>query len=383
MSVLALAASVASAQSLSPQSPIVTDLNGNPAGITMPGQEFLFKIPLTNVTTSPQTNVLGVAVPLTDGMNVVNPVSTYGSIAGSGTAEGTAYRGSLDASTSITRRYTVKLGVKSDQGQQDISVNLPGDSGFGNGSQLAAWPPANYGSGTGTIAEAASATSNELIVVSTTGLLGSTIYKNLRTGELIHVSSIEPSTKKLRVRRGQFGNVPPAACEAGDVLAFEGVPIPDGVGAGVAMIVGVNAVPGLIGNTKVNIEDIVHPRVGDLMITLQAEAEMNVESQDPFGQIIIERKKVTTSTILMNPVGNGLANGSNISNVSFADNGTTEVESQLNGLTSGVTYIPYESLETMADIEGGDVTTWTLRVSDIASPAVGYIKGGWSIEPLN
>lgn len=93
--------------------------------------------------------------------------------------------------------------------------------------------------------------------------------------------------------------------------------------------------------------------------------------------------KETTSVIVLAPLAGGLANGADFSNVSFADNGTTESEAQTGNLTPGTTYIPYEDLSTFADNDGAAITTWTLRISDISSPAVGYIKGGWKLEPLN
>ncbi len=353
----AVLAGLAFSQSFSPQQAKITDLAGNPVGLTTPGQEFLFSVPVMNVTPNEQTGSLGVAVPLTDGMDVVNPVSNYGSVAASQTADGSAFRGKLATDLNLKRLYEVKIGFKSDQGQQDTTIRLPGNTGFGNGTQLAAWPTQTFGSGT--VSAAATAAATELLVNSTVGLLGGSLYKNGRTGEIIHVRAVEPTGNKILVKRGQFGGVNPAPVQAGDTLVFEGVPIPDATAAGVAFRVPVTPVPGPVGNVRLIIESIVHPRVGDLMITLEDGA--------------------STPVMCLGPLEGGLASGADITDVIFDDSATTTAEAQTGRLLAGE-YQPFEPLSTVADTDGTSVSAWTVRVSDIAAPTVGYVKG-WSLEP--
>jgi hypothetical protein len=356
-SAFAVLAGVAFCQGLSPQEAKITDLSGNPVGLTTPGQEFLFHMPVKNVTSATQTNAIGVAVPLTDGMDVVNPVSNYGDVAVGETEEGSPFRGTLSVSENLRRLYEVKVGLKSDQGQQDTTIKLPGNTGFGNGSQLAAWPTQSFASAN--VAAAAGADAAEVLVNSTAGVLGGSLYKNQRTGELIHVRTVEPTGNKLLIKRGQFGGVNPAPLEAGDSLVFEGVPIPDATAAGVAFKVPVTAVPGPVGNIRLKIESIVHPRVGDLMISVEDGA--------------------STPVLVLAPLEGGMARGADMTDVTFVDSATTSAEAQMGRLAAGE-YQPFMPLSTVANTDGTSVTSWTVRVSDIAAPTVGYVKG-WSLEP--
>lgn len=369
------------AQNLSPQATKITDLHGNPTGISTPGQEFLFYVPVKNVTTATQTNVLGVAVPLSNPVTIIDPASNYGNIADGVTTDGSSYRGKLEAGSPVARRYSIKVGFKSDQEQFEREISLPGNTGFENGAHIAAWPPSGYGTATATVAEPAAANASVISLVATKDssnkplIFGGSIYTNLRTGELIVVNTVEPETNKIRVRRGQYGNVPAAECLPGDLLAFEGVPIPDAVRAGVALKSTVTPVPGAIGELKLFIEDIVHPRIGDLLLTLECEGLGQAET--PLGTTYTVKQ--TTSVLVLEPLAGGLANGSNISNVTFADGGTS-TDSTSGTLTSGTTYEPIEPFSTFADLDGSDVTTWTLRISDVVSPGLGYVKGGWTLD---
>lgn len=358
----------AAAQGLAPQPAQVLDFSDQPAAISTPGQQFKFLVPLHNITSSTQTNVVGVSVPISPDITIIGPAADYGDIAASATANGTAYVGQLGTSVTLQRSYTVKLGVKSDQEEMEFpQIKLPGATGFGNGAHIAAWPPVGFGGAGVALSANAGANDRDLYVNSTTGLMNSTVLRNTRTGELVHLSSIDSSTGHIQVRRSQFGTVAPSPMAAGDTLVFEGVAIPDAISAGVPLKVNVAPVAGAVGPIRVHIDEIVHPHVSDLMITLEAKYTSGTEV-------------ITTSSILMGPIDGGLGNGANISDISFADNGTTEADALTGPPVAGTVYQPVDSLDNFAALDGATLLSWTIRISDIAAPTVGYIKGGWSID---
>lgn len=359
----------AAAQGLAPQPAQVLDFSDQPAAISSPGQLFKFIVPLHNITSSTQTNVVGVSVPVSPDITIIGPAAGYGDIAASATANGSAYVGQLGTSVTLQRSYTVKLGVKSDQEEVDFpEIKLPGATGFGDGTHIAAWPLVGFGGVEGvTISADAGASDRDLYVNSTAGLMNSTVLRNTRTGELVHLSSIDASTGHIQVRRSQFGTVAPSPMAAGDTLVFEGVAIPDAISAGVPLKVNVAPVAGAVGPIRVHIDEIVHPHVSDLMITLEAKYTSGTEV-------------ITTSSILMGPIDGGLGNGANISDISFADNGTTEADALTGPPVAGTVYQPVDSLDNFAALDGATLLSWTVRISDIAAPTVGYIKGGWSID---
>lgn len=416
LGLLGLLSGVALAQNFSPQGAVVTDQDGMPTGITEVGQKYLLTVPLANVTSSSQTNTIGVGVSLNEGFTVFGPVSDYGTVGVGATTSGTAYRVRLDGDGATQRRYSVKLGVKSDQGQHDYVVGVPGSTGFGDGSQLAVFPNRDYPPFTVAVGVDYNVTDLDILPPSSVEdtVLPGTVYRSQRTGELIHVSHFtDPIGKtKLKVRRGQFGNVTATPLLAGDVFEYEGVAIPDGVAAGVELTTEVDPVEGPIGDIKVVVGSIVHPRMSDLMITLTAEDRTTWVamtrpdgSRPPFNPATAE----TTSVIVLAPFQSGVASLANIENVTFIDSASIAQTDPEATMEPGNVLKPFEAFRpapvipdddeegegegeegeeeellpvSIADIDGSRVTHWTIRVSDVSSPSVGYVKA-LSVEPAN
>jgi hypothetical protein len=339
--------------------------NTNGSEVVNAGDEVLVQIPLDNKFKKANlTNVLGLITPLTDGVTIIDPVSFYGDIDAGQTAQGSdPFRIALDPNLiSCGQKIRLKVDFTCDQGlvgaQRDVLISV--GTGFGNPQGTLNYP---QGDPAGKLAQdiTAAATSAQLTAndAGTTNMKGGLYMKNTRTNEIIRTSFWNTNTRVLTFQRAQKGTLA-AAMQAGDVLQYDSVPIPDAIQAGVQF--GVKPtdpnITGPVGRLRVTLKKFSHPHVQDLKFTLS-----NAQGY---------------SIVLADGIKASLDGHTTFQNITFDADANLSIQTNA-GLTDNTSYRPVGDFSVFANAAVNAGTTWTLTVSDLVAPFAGDFTG-WSIE---
>jgi subtilisin-like proprotein convertase family protein len=324
------------------------------------GNTVLVHIPLeSKFKKANLSNVLGLITPLTDGVDVIDPVSDYGNINAGSAGDGSdPFIIQLADTIPCGAQIRLKVDFTSDQGivgvKDDVLITV--GSGIGSPQGALSYP---QGAPSGTIGAAYSASATSVQLSSATNMKASAYLKNSRTNEIYLGTSWNQNTKVLGIKRAQKGTTA-AAIEAGDELTFDSVPIPDALSAGLQLTVFPTDpnIQGAIGKIKVNLGKFTHPHVQDLRMTLS--------NSQGYSAVLLEnaKPKLDGSTVYQNIT---------------IDTSATLSVSTLDGLQDNTSYRPTGDLGVFNNPALDAHSTWTLTVADLSAPFAGDISS-WSIE---
>lgn len=345
-----------------------------------PGQRVAMHVPLGNeFIRANLSGVIGLLTPLTDGINIVNPVATYGTVVAGGSSEGTPFLIEVgdDSQVLCNSLVQMKLDVINDQqvtGTRVISLRI-GEVQNQETPYTFQFPQQDQrtvATVSGDVPDALPGEQTVILLSSGTALKTGVRLKNPRTQEVVEVTQFSTQVQPLQftVRRGQNGITEPML--DGDMLEFDSIPIPDvGPLSTYVKAQGVTGENGVgnpqVGNVRVTIHEIRHPRLGDLTARLTS----------PDGRV---------SVVLFNQLRNssGQSVVGNMINITFDDDAPINIQTQGEPIP-GQSYQPMDrqnnlsGLRAFRDAGVPANGNWTLTVTDGFAPLAGELVS-WSIS---
>jgi len=326
-----------------------------------PGDDVFIRVPLeSKLKKGNLSGVLGLLLPMSDGVDVIDPVSDYGNLkAGNAVNGDDPFIIRIDPSVPCGAQIQLKVAFTSDQGlsgeEQNIVLTVGG--GFGAPQGSLAWP---QNSASGTLAVGVDENATQLTLnPNPQNMQAALNLKNTRTGEVVKVTSWNNRTRAMTVVRGQKGTAKQAML-ANDGLVFDSAPIPDATQFGINLTVKPTDpnIQGPVGRIRVKIGKLTHPNVADLKMTLS--------NSQGYKMTLLENMKAA------------LGSGPVYTNITLDTSAPLSIQNP-NGIESGGTYRPVENFDIFRNPNFDAGSTWTLTVSDTLAPYTGDISD-WSIE---
>ena len=324
------------------------------------GDLVILNLPLENkFKRANLSTVLGLLTPISDNVDVVDPVSDYGLItANTANAGADPFLIQISPTAQCGDQVRVKIDYASDQGifgSKEVVVTI--GEGYGEPQGSLSYPQGT--ASTGVVSAPVSATDLSVTLSSSTNMKAATNLKNTRTNEIVLATSWNSITKVLGIKRAQKGTLA-AAINAGDTFQYDSIPIPDAVTAGVKLAVFPTdpAITGPVGKVKVTLGKFSHPHIQDLRMTLS--------NAQGYSMVLLEGVKPT------------LDNKTTFTNIIIDADASLSIQNN-SGLADGTSYRPVGDFDVFADGGVNAGTTWTLTVADLFSPFAGDISS-WSVE---